>query len=176
MRRTSITAAQLLHGLLLNTDSFLPYPICSLDSPVYRLRLFYRRSDCFGANRTAADSAAADLILSHAQARREARALRAFTRRGSTKISTGENHEISAFDCSTNHADRRDVDPVQRGRLLRWRHLLSQRLLHDDPIIRVVLNKGPRRETGGASLFVLHGDVMFAFPSLRMTILRKLLD
>ena len=79
MRRTSITSAQLLHGLVLDTDSFLPNPICFLDSPLYRPRLFYRRSDCFGANRTAADSAAADLILSHAQARCETRALRAFT-------------------------------------------------------------------------------------------------
>jgi hypothetical protein len=73
MRRTSITAAQLLHRLLLNTDSFLPNALYSLDSPLYRSGLFYRRFECFGANRTATDSAAANLILSHAQARREAR-------------------------------------------------------------------------------------------------------
>jgi hypothetical protein len=76
MRRTSLTAAQLLHGLVLDTDSFLPNPICFLDSPLYRPRLFYRRSEYFGANRPATDSAAADLILSHALARREVRALR----------------------------------------------------------------------------------------------------
>ena len=75
MHRTSIAVAQLLHGLVLDTDSFLPNPICFLDSSLYRPRLFYPRSECFGANRPAADSAAADLILSHALARREARAL-----------------------------------------------------------------------------------------------------
>jgi hypothetical protein len=70
----------LLHGFVLDADSFLPNLKHFFDSPLYRPRLFYRRCDCFSANRTAADSAAADLILSHTPARREARALRAFTR------------------------------------------------------------------------------------------------
>jgi hypothetical protein len=58
---------------------------------------------------------------------------------GIHEISTGENHEISAFDCSNYDAYQRDDDLVQRRRLLRRRHLLSGRLLHDnDPIIRAV--------------------------------------
>ena len=140
MRRRSIPAARLLYGFVLDADSFLPNLKRFLDSPLYRLRLFYRRSDGFCTNRTAADSAAAGLILSHTPARREARARCARSRsRGFTKISTGENHEISAFDCSTNYADGRDLDLIERSRLLRWRSLLPRRLLHDnDPIIRAV--------------------------------------
>src|ERR1044071_1120313 len=68
------------------------------------------------------------------------------------EISTGENHEISASNCSNDDADERDNDLVERCRLLWWA-LLPWSLLHDnDPIIRS-FDKGPRRETGGASLF-----------------------
>jgi len=55
------------------------------------------------------------------------------------EISPGENHEISAFDCSNYDADKRNDDLVQRRRLLQWWRLLSRRLLLDnDPIIRAV--------------------------------------
>jgi len=55
------------------------------------------------------------------------------------EISTGENHEISALNCSNDGADERDYDLVKRRRMLRWRRLLSWRLLHNnDPVIRAV--------------------------------------
>jgi len=133
-----IAAAQLLPGFVLDADSFLPSFSGFLDSRPCRPCFFHRRSNCFDATRTAAGSAAADLIVSYIPVRREARALRAFTWPRFHEISTGENHEISAFDCSTNHADSRDLDLIERRRLLRWGSLLPGRLLHDHPIIRAI--------------------------------------
>jgi hypothetical protein len=69
---------------------------------------------------------------------------------GIQEISTGENHEISAFDCSSYDADERDNDLVQCRRLLRWRHLLPRPLLYDnDPIISGSLTNGPAGKPAG---------------------------
>ena len=68
-----------------------------------------------GRAQTAADSAAADLILSHSVrlGAKHARAACEFTQPRIHEISTGENHEISALDCSNYDADERDHDLVQ---------------------------------------------------------------
>jgi len=140
MCRPRIAARQLLHRFVLNADPFLPDIRRFLDSRLYWPRVFHIRHDCFCADRKAADSAAADVILSQGLwlGAGYVRPAYAFTQPRIHEISTGENHEISAFNCSNNGVDERDIDLVERGRLLRWRRLLPRRLLyHNDPIIRV---------------------------------------
>ena len=124
---------------MLDADSFLPdlrpIPYFAFERPHFCSR---RRNRVY-TSRTAADSAAADLILSHGVrlGAKRARPAYVFTQPRIQEISTGENHEISALNCSNDDADERDDDLVQRRRLLRWRRLLPRRLLHDDdPIIR----------------------------------------
>src|SRR5215831_7308873 len=64
MCRPRIAAPQLLHRFVLNADPFLPDIRRFLDSRLYWPRVFHIRHDCFCADRKAADSAAADVILS----------------------------------------------------------------------------------------------------------------
>ena len=63
----------------------------------------------------AADSAAADLILSHSirLGAKDARTGCVFTQPRTHEISPGESYEIFAFDCSNYDADERDDDLVQ---------------------------------------------------------------
>src|SRR5439155_23284319 len=130
----------------------------------YRPNLWARRRNRVRTNRTAADSAAADLIVSHSVrlGAKHARTACEFTQPRIHEISTGENHEISALDCSNYDADERDDDLVQRRRLLRWRRLLPRRLLHhNDPIIRAVLKRAPPGNWR-ASLSILNAAVMLS--------------
>jgi len=86
---------------MLDADSFLP----DLRKLVYRV--------C--TNRTAADSAAADLILSHSVrlGAQHARTPCVFTQPRIYEISTGDNHEVFTLDCSNYDADEREDDLVQ---------------------------------------------------------------
>ena len=110
-----IAAQQLLRRFVLDADSFLsdlkrvPY------SAFYWPHFCNRRRNSVYANRTAAYSAAADLILFHSVrlGAKYARTACEFTQPRVHEISTGENHEISAFDCSNYDADERDYDLVQ---------------------------------------------------------------
>ena len=132
---------QLLHGFVLDADSFLPDLRRVLYSAFQRPHFCNRRRNRVYANGTASDSAAADLILSHSVrlGAKHARAACEFTQPRIHEISTGENHEISALDCSNYDADEHDDNLVERRWLLWWRRLLPRRLLHDnDPIIRAV--------------------------------------
>jgi hypothetical protein len=139
--RARIAARQLLHRFVLDADSFLSDLRPVLCSAFQRPHFVDRRRNCVCTNRTAADSAAADLILSHSirLGAKDARTACVFMQLRIYEISTGENHEISTIDCSNYDADERYDDLVQQRRLLRWWRLLPRRLLHDnDPIIRAV--------------------------------------
>ena len=113
--RARIAAQQLLHGFVLNAQSFLSGLRKIVCSAFYRPHFCNRRRDRVCTNRTAADSAAADLILSHSVrlGAKHARTACEFTQPRIHEISTGENHEISALDCSNYDADERDDDLVQ---------------------------------------------------------------
>src|SRR5438046_796168 len=99
--------AQLLHRFVLDADSFLPALSPLLCSAFYRPHFWDRRRNRVCTNRTAADSAAADLIVSHSVrlGAKHARTACEFTQPRIHEISTGENHEISALDCSNYDAD-----------------------------------------------------------------------
>jgi hypothetical protein len=113
--RTRIAARQLLHRFVLDADSFLSDLRGILHSGFSRSHFVDRGRNCVCTNRTAADSAAADLILSHSirLGAKDARTACVFTQPRIHEISTGENHEIFALDCSNYDADERDDDLVQ---------------------------------------------------------------
>ena len=110
-----IAAQQLLRRFVLDADSFLsdlrrvPY------SAFYRPHFCNRRRNSVCTNRTAADSAAADLILSYSirLGAKHARTACVFMQPRIHEISTGENHEIFTLDRSNYDADERDDDLVQ---------------------------------------------------------------
>jgi hypothetical protein len=110
-----IAAQQLSHSFVLDADSFLPDLRRVLYSAFQRPHFCNRRRNRVCTNRTASDSAAADLILSHSVrlGAKHARAACEFTQPRIHEISTGENHEISALDCSNADANERDDDLVQ---------------------------------------------------------------
>ena len=110
-----IADQQLLHGFVLDADSFLPDLRRVLYSAFQRPHFCDRRRNRVYANGTACDSAAADLILSHSVrlGAKHARTACEFTQPRIHEISTGENHEISALDCSNYDTDELDHDLVQ---------------------------------------------------------------
>ena len=143
---------------MLDTDSFLSDLKKVLHSVFQRPHSCDRRRNCVWTNRTASNSAAADLILSQSiwLGAERSRTASVFMQPGIHEISTGENHEISTFDCSNYDADEREDNLVQRRRLLRWRRLLPGRLLPDhDPIIRAFCQRAPLANQRG--LFVFWG-------------------
>jgi len=115
MWRRHIAAHQLLQRFMLDADPFLPDVRRVSHPALRRLHICHRRRNWRCTNRTAADSAAAGLILSTAfgSAQELARSVCMFPQPSIHEISTGENHEISAFDCSNCDADERDDDLVQ---------------------------------------------------------------
>jgi hypothetical protein len=113
--RARIAAQRFLHRFVLDAQSFLPDLRKVLYSAFQRPHFCNRRRNRVCANRTAADSAAADLILSYnvRLGAKHARTARQFTQPRIHEISTGENHEISTLDCSNYDADECDDDLVQ---------------------------------------------------------------
>src|SRR6266403_3211006 len=107
-----IAAPQLLHRFVLDADSFLPDLRKILYAAFQRPHFCDRRRNRVCTVRTAADSAAADLILSHSVrlGAKHARTSCVFMQPRIHKISTGENHAISTLDCSNYDADECDDD------------------------------------------------------------------
>src|SRR6476469_9102202 len=113
--RTAIAAWQLLHGFVLDTDSFLSSLGKVVYSRICKTHFCDRRCNRVCTNGTAANSASADLTLSTAfgSAQNLTRIVCGFTQPRIHEVSTGENHEISTFDCSNDGTDERDDDLVQ---------------------------------------------------------------
>src|SRR6266508_1852197 len=90
--RARIAAQQLLHRFVLDADSFLSDLRKIVYSGLWQPHVCYRRRTRVGTNRTAADSAAADLILSHSVrlGAKDARTAREFLHPRIHEISTGE--------------------------------------------------------------------------------------
>jgi hypothetical protein len=113
--RAQIAAKQLLHRFVFDADSFLSGLRKVVYSGLRQPHFCNRRRNRVCTNRTAADSASADLILSQSVrlgAKHARTAVRVYAAEDSRNLNR-RNHEIFTFDCSNYDADERDDDLVQ---------------------------------------------------------------